>query len=501
MTSDYATVAELLARTVRVHADRPALVAGDRTWTFAELERCVIGGAARLAEGSVGPGRKVALIGANHPAYVVGFFAAQWLGATTLEASRHEALETLKRLLDDASPAMVLTDRRDLLAALEGSCPVQSFDAFLAAAQESGEEDRVRHRAWSRVTSGSPASVVYTSGTTGSPKGVVLSHANFSAVTGAILDYLELTPDDRYGLVLPLFHSYGKSNLLTSFAAGASLVMLDEFRDLSRFLDSLSGHGCTVVSLVPYHANMLLRRANLAGRDLSHWRAATFSGNHLPWETIDGLRRELPDLRIFSMYGLTESTTRACYVPPERLVEKRGSCGRPIRGVELRITGEDGSLLPARQTGEVWIRGPNVMQGYYNDPELTRETLIDGWLRTGDLGWLDEDGYLYLAGRKKDIIKCAGERISAFEIESVLCSHPDVVEAAVVGAPDPILGEAVRAFVVLRGNLKDLSALRKHCARNLSHHKLPRRYEVLDELPKTASGKVKKHLLGAKGHE
>ncbi|NJN65047.1 MAG: long-chain fatty acid--CoA ligase, partial [Acidobacteria bacterium] len=182
-------------------------------------------------------------------------------------------------------------------------------------------------------------------------------------------------------------------------------------------------------------------------------------------------------------------------MPPERLADKPGSCGRPIRGVRLRIVDDEGRDLPPGATGEVLIAGPNVMLGYWNEPELTRETLRDGWLYTGDLGRVDDEGFLYLVGRKRDLIKCAGERISAVEIEEALLAHPGVLEASVTGAPHDVLGEIASAFVVRRDGTLSEADLRAWCAARLTHHKIPRAFTFLDELPKTASGKVQKHRL------
>jgi long-chain acyl-CoA synthetase len=166
-----------------------------------------------------------------------------------------------------------------------------------------------------------------------------------------------------------------------------------------------------------------------------------------------------------------------------------------LPGVEIKIIDQNGNPLPPGKSGEVVLRGPNVMKGYFGELELTAATLVDGWLKTGDLGYLDEDGFLYLVGREKEIIKCAGERISPAEIEEVLMCHPKVAEAAVTGRPDPTLGEIVHAFIVPKGNSLEEGELKTYCAKMLSHHKLPRRYTFVEELPKTPTGKVKKHLL------
>jgi acyl-CoA synthetase (AMP-forming)/AMP-acid ligase II len=221
----------------------------------------------------------------------------------------------------------------------------------------------------------------------------------------------------------------------------------------------------------------------------------TFSGNKLPASTIDRLLELLPWVKIYSMYGLTESTTRVCYLPPEYLLDKKESCGKPLPGVELKILDESGQVLPTGSIGQVFVKGPNVMQCYFQDPELTSQTIVNGWLNTGDLGRLDADGFLYLEGREKDIIKCAGERISSLEIEEVILNHPEVSEVAIIGAADPVLGEVVHAFVVPKSASLRLNELRTYCAKHLSHHKIPRKYTVTNELPKTATGKIKKHLL------
>ncbi len=486
-------VADILAQALDNHPQDPALVTRDESWSYEEFGQLVSRASEFLKHRGVEAGSRTAIVGANHPAYCVAYFAAQNLASVTVEIAAHESLETLSRVISDTKASFLVTDRSDLLEELQGTVAGESFDAFLAESR-AGSKDALPLTPV-EVEEDAPASIVFTSGTTGLPKGVLLSHRNFCVVVDAIQDYLELVPEDRYALVLPLSHSYGKSNLLTTVAVGASLVILENFQALPAFLSSLSSLRCTVLSAVPFHANILLRRGNMARYDLSALRILTFSGNHLPHKTIEGLSEALPHVDIFSMYGLTESTTRACFLPPERIREKRGSCGRPIRCVEMRIVDEDGQVLPQGKVGRVELRGPNVMLGYCDEPELTARTITDGWLNTGDLGRLDEEGYLYLEGREKDIIKCAGERVCPQEIEEVLASHPSVGEVAVVGVEDSILGEAVKAFISPASASDDISALRTLCARSLSHHKIPRHLEFVDELPKTITGKILKSRL------
>jgi acyl-CoA synthetase (AMP-forming)/AMP-acid ligase II len=442
--------------------------------------------------------RRVAVVGSNHPAYVVAYFASQCLGASTVEMGQHESLEKLLDGVRRTRAGVVVTDRDDLREALRGEVPTDSFADLLAACGTAPDRAPEASPPPAPRDGSEEASIIFTSGTTGTPKGVVLSQGNFHFVVSAIIDYLALGPEDRYALMLPLHHTYGKTVLLSSLAVGAVVVLMDDFQNLPAFLGTLADRRCTVLSLVPYHVHVLLKWGNLSRVDLSSLRAITSSANKLPPSAIEALTEVLPQARIFSMYGLTESTTRATFVPPERLAAKMHSCGRPLSGVELKIVGEAGETLPPDRVGEVLLRGPNVMQGYFGDPELTAGTLTDGWLRTGDLGRLDEDGFLYLEGRMSEIIKCAGERIGPAEIEEVLMRHPAVAEAAVTASPDPVMGEVVHAYVLPREASLEEGTLRAYCAKELSHHKIPRRYTFVEEIPKTPTGKVRKHLLKGK---
>jgi acyl-CoA synthetase (AMP-forming)/AMP-acid ligase II len=233
----------------------------------------------------------------------------------------------------------------------------------------------------------------------------------------------------------------------------------------------------------------------LSQHDFSSLRMITSSADKLSPFVIDSLTKALPEVRVFSMYGLTEATTRVCYLPPDLIHIKKESCGRPLPGVELKIETEDGCAAAAGETGEVLLRGPNLMTGYWNDPDLTAETIISGWLKTGDLGHLDADGFLYIDGRKKDLIKCAGERISPFETEEILMEYPGVEEAAVVGRPDSLMGEIIHAFVSSRDSSLKEADLREHCRSKLSHNKVPYKYTIVERLPRTHTGKINKHAL------
>jgi acyl-CoA synthetase (AMP-forming)/AMP-acid ligase II len=488
-----AGIGHLFLTTLERHPDREGLAFRGRRWSYRALGGLARAAAEILRSSLRGSGSRVAIIGANHPAYVVAYFGAQALGASTVEIGRDETTAAIARALEMARPDVILTDRGDL-APIAGATPLFTFDDFFDACNQLSAHDLGEMPANLSSIDGE-ASVVFTSGTTGVPKGVILSHGNILFVVEAVTEYLQLHAEDRYAVVLPLSHTYGKSTLLTAVAAGAASVLVHDFHDLAGFFGQLSNERCTVLSVVPFHLNVIARRGLPNDCDMSALRAITSSGGPLPWDTVEALGRLLPKARLFPMYGLTESSTRVTYLPPDLVPSKRGSVGQPLPGVQLQIRDDKEDPTPCDVIGQLYVRGPNVMQGYLGDAQLTADTLVDGWLKTGDLGRLDEDGCLFITGRQKDIIKVAGERISPVEIETVVASHGDVADAAVVGVPDPLLGETVVAYVVPRPGGTPLADLGAYCAARLSHHKVPRRFVEIDCIPRTATGKIRRYLL------
>jgi acyl-CoA synthetase (AMP-forming)/AMP-acid ligase II len=490
--SECANIADIFRQAMTRYPQRPALVLPDKTLSYGELWNLVASVALRLKAFIHATGNRIAIVGGNHLAYIVAYWGAQCLGASTIEIDRNESIETLLNAINETHARVVVTDRNDLKSALHGKIPVKLFDEFLAGCEKPNESGNLIEIP--QIADDSEASIVYTSGTTASAKGVVLSQRNFCFIAHSVADYLDLDEEDRCALVLPLCHTYGKSVMLSAAAAGAAVVMLNGFSRQEDFLQ-LSAKKCTMLSVVPYHLHLLVKSGSLSKYDFSSLRTITSSANKLSPDVIDCLTVALPQSRIFSMYGLTEATTRACYVPPEFLPIKKESCGRPIAGVEIKIAPESGISVSLGGVGEILLRGPNIMKGYWEDSKLTADTIVDGWLKTGDIGHLDDDGFLYIDGRKKDIIKCAGERINPWEIEEVLREHPGVDEAAVVGCRDSLMGEILHAYVTPRVPSLKISALRDHCCARLYRHKIPYRYSIVTNLPKTTTGKIQKHLL------
>ena len=292
--------------------------------------------------------------------------------------------------------------------------------------------------------------------------------------------------------MLPFHYAYGASVLHTHISAGATLVLENSLAFPQRVLAVAAAERVTGLPGVPSTFALLLRRAHLGNFDLTSLRWLSQAGGAMAPVLTDELRAALPQARLYVMYGQTEATARLTWLPPERLAEKRGACGRALPGGELRIADpRSGETLATGESGEVCARGDNIMAGYWRNEEATRAVLREGWLHTGDLGRLDAEGFLFLDGRRGDMIKSGAHRISPFEIEEVLLGFAGVEEAIAVAAVDELLGEVVKAIVVPRSGVElDPLALQRHCRDALAAYKVPKQVELVRELPRTSSGKV-----------
>lgn len=340
------------------------------------------------------------------------------------------------------------------------------------------------------------AAIIYTSGTTGHPKGVMLSHKNLSANIESILEYLKLSHADSVLNVLPFYYSYGNSVLHTHLAAGGKIVIENSLAFPHNILKRITEETITGFSGVPSTYAILTNRNNLSDYDLSSLRYMTQAGGAMAPSNIAKIRSELPHVKFYVMYGQTEATARLAYLPPEKLDDKLGSIGIPIPGVKLEIRDEKGKPVRAWEVGEIYASGENIMLGYWRDMEETNKVLINGWLKTGDLAHIDDEGYIYIDGRKSDMIKSGAHRISPKEIEETIAELEGVSEVAVVGVTDELMGQLIKAVIVMKQGYKlDKRVIMAHCKSNLAIYKLPKFIEFSSEIPKTASGKIRRFLL------
>lgn len=341
------------------------------------------------------------------------------------------------------------------------------------------------------------AALMFTSGSTGKPRGVVVTHANIIANTKSIVQYLGLTQADRIMTVLPFHYCFGTSLLHTHLSVGATLVIDPRFMYPEKVLDRMQVTQCTGFAGVPSHFQILLRKSTLDRRKFPHLRYVQQAGGHLAPSFIRELRKALPNTQIFVMYGQTEATARLSYVPPVDLDRKLGSIGKAVPGVTLKVIDECEREIQPGETGQIVAEGANIAQGYWNDPEESAKYFRDGRLYTGDLATIDKEGFIYILDRAKDFLKCGGKRVGCRQIEEKLLEFDELLEAAVVGISDEILGEAVRAYVVPRKSesvgLQDRVLL--FCKENLSHQLVPKDVIVMKSLPKNSAGKIMKSDL------
>ncbi|WP_280497497.1 class I adenylate-forming enzyme family protein [Nocardia asiatica] len=461
-----------------------ACIADDRAAldnaTFAE---CVRSAAAVLCAHGVRQGDVVALVLPNRLEFVVVLFAAWRLGASVTPVKPEATLAEMRYQVEDCAAEVVVTEGGRAAGTLDvaevvrpgGAHAVPDAVAFDPAA---------------------PALIIYTSGTTGQPKGVVLDHANVAAMCEMLVEILALDETDHSLLILPLFHVNGiVVSVLSPLLAGGRATIAGRF-SASAFFDVVERVRPTYFSAVPAIYAMLVAQPAGLRPDTSSLRRVICGAAPMPAELIARFETRF-GVPIVEGYGLSEGTCASTLNPPTG-PRKPGTVGLPLPGQTVAIMDADGELVADGTSGEVVIRGANVMRGYLGKPEATARTVVDGWLHTGDVGYFDQDGYLVLVDRIKDMIIRGGENIYPKEIENVLHTHPAVLEAAVVGAPDPVLGEVPVAHVVAMPDA-DVGAaeLALHCRKSLARTKVPVSIELVEALPRNPVGKIDKRKLRA----
>ncbi|MBN2544969.1 MAG: AMP-binding protein [Spirochaetes bacterium] len=340
------------------------------------------------------------------------------------------------------------------------------------------------------------AEIAYTSGSTGRPKGVMLTHLNLVSNMNSIIKYLKLSNKDRIMVILPFFYIYGKSLLLTHFLQGGSVVIDNRFLFPNKVLETMVKTEVTGFAGVPSTFSILLNRSMIRKYKFPSLRYVTQAGGAMSVE----LQKEVYDLikpaKLFIMYGATEASPRLTYLNPKFFKKKIGSIGKPVDNVDVFIANDNGDELAPNEIGEIAARGSNIMAGYWNDQDSTKEVLKNGLYFTGDLGKMDDEGFLYVVGRKKDIIKVKGYRVSAKEIEESILKHEAVLESAVIGVNDEILGEAVKAYIVLKNETSVSEEDIKNFLLNyIAVYMIPKYIEFCKKLPKNEAGKIMKSEL------
>jgi amino acid adenylation domain-containing protein len=508
---------DYLLAAARQAPDKLALVCPDQRLTYAEIDGRSNQLAWALRRRGVERGDRVVVFAENGPEAVIAFWAALKADAVVSVVNPLTRPDKLAYLLADCRARALVTEAH-LARVFE---PAASRSPHLASVVVAGRVEEGRLLAlpggvsWAEVLGPERpdvpppraaidvdlAALVYTSGSTGEPKGVMLTHRNMLAASRSITEYLEIRADDVILNVLPLAFDYGLYQMIMAFRQRARLVLERSAAYPARMLEVMAGEAVTGFPGVPTIFAVLAGMTDLSRYNLSRVRYVTNTAAALPARHIRALQRIFPRARLFSMYGLTECK-RCTYLPPEMIDVKPGSVGIAIPNTELWLVDEHDRRLGPGEVGQLVIRGATVMAGYWEKPEATARRLRPGpvpgerVLYTGDLCRLDEDGYLYFVARMDDVIKSRGEKVAPREVEDAIADVPGVREVAVIGVPDDILGQAVKAFVVLDpGATLTEEDLRRECLKRLEPFLVPKYIEMRAELPKTGTGKVAKTAL------
>jgi len=514
MTTDL-NLATLLADSAARHPARPALVAGDTTVDYAGLDTFARMFAGALANLGIRPGEHVALLLPNVAQFSVAYFGAHYAGTPVVPLNVLLTADELTYHLEDSQAAVVVVWESflgPLQEALERTGTVRHVIVVradlsdLSAPDADADSAVTWHNLGALIGGASPvaaahptaaddtAVVLYTSGTTGRPKGAELTHANLVSNARAAAGLVDLGPDTVALVCLPLFHAFGMTVMHNAvLSVGGTLVLLPRFHPRTA-LQLMDRHRVTFLGGVPTMF-MALLEADPSGCDLSALRWCVSGGAPMPAPVMSEFEARF-GVTLLEGYGLSETSPAASFTVPDR-PRTPGSIGYPLPGVDIRLVDDDGHVVTAPDTaGEIHVRGPNVMKGYWRNPQATAEAVVDGWFHTGDIGMTDADGALRIVDRKKDLVIRAGYNVYPREIEGVLHLHPAVAMAAVVGVPHSRLGEEVKAVITLKpGATATPKEIVAFCRRHLAAYKYPRLVEVRDSLPLGPTGKVLKTAL------
>ncbi len=498
------TIDDMFRAAVTRASSAEAVVDGDRRVSYRELESLVAKAAAGLVERGVAKGDRIAILLGNRTEFIVALLAIGRVGAVSVPIGTREAAPNIAFIIGNCQARGVifeadLADRipernqngslQLFIATGTDIADVESFDDLCAG-------DRRLDEVASPTSEEDAAVILYTSGTTGQPKGAILSHVNIIHSSMHFQECWEFEDGERSILAVPASHVTGLVAIITSMINVAGCIVMMRSFDVQGYLSLAARERMTTTVLVPAMYNLILLRGNFLGLDLSAWRIGGFGGAPMPEASIEAMAERLPALHLLNAYGSTECATIISVVPIGHTRKCLDSVGAGVPCGDLRIVGDDGKEAAPGETGEVWVRGPMTINGYWEREEATRTSFVDGYWRSGDIGSIDVEGFLRLFDRKNDVINRGGYKIYSVEVENVLARHPGIVEAAAVSHPDKVLGEKLHVFVQRDAQDIDEEGIRNFCRTMLADYKVPDFVTFLsDGLPRNPNGKVLKRAL------
>lgn len=498
---------QMLERAAERHAEQCALVCGEQRLSYRQLLATAASLAAGMAQAGVRVGDRVALLLGNRIEFVVALFAAARLGAIAVPLSTREQTPGLSYMLQHCGAVLLLHEAE--LASIVP--PAAELPAIRQRWQLGGGPLAAGSSAYvdhllpgtvpvAEVHEQDTAAILYTSGTTGRPKGAMLTHLGIVHSSMHYALAMGLGPNDATVAAVPLSHVTGLVALTTTFVyCAGKMVIMPAFK-AADYLRIAGAERISHSLMVPAMYKLCLLDPSFAQYDLSAWRIGAYGGAPMPVAVIVELGEKIPELMLMNCYGATETTSPATLMPPGQTRAHNDTVGQSLHCVDMRVMDDEGRELPAGTLGEIWIKGPMVVSGYWNNPEATQANITGGYWHSGDLGTIDEQGYVRVMDRKKDMINRGGFKIYTIEVENALYEHAAVQECAVVAKPCPVLGERVHAFISLKpGHLPSdalSNEIRSHCAARLSDYKVPESYSVgVEPLPRNANGKLLKREM------
>lgn len=508
---------EFLGIASAICPDRDGMVFGGQRWTYVQALERVNKLANALEMLGVGKGDRLGIIHVNCPQYIESYFASAKLGSIFIPLNFRAKADEIAYMVANAEAKILFVGTRylEMINSLRPNLPTVTrcisidieggrSDEYEDLIQSASSEEATREIGDEDITI-----LMYTSGTSGRPKGVPLRHSAF--VTYVLENVEPANPDieERNLLTVPLYHVAGMQAMLAAIYGGRTLVLMEQF-EVKEWLEAVQREQATRVMLVPTMLKRIIDDPDFHKYDLRSLKIITYGAAPMPFEVIQKAIKVMPEVRFINAFGQTETASTITTLGPEdhiiegteeerqkKLKRLASSIGKPLPDVEVKIVGEDGETLAPLEVGEILARGPRIMTGYWRDEQKTSQVLNpDGWLRTGDRGWIDENGYIYLAGRSDDLIIRGGENISPEEIENVIFSYSKVEEVAVIGVPDPEWGQQPRAIIVLKqGESATPEEIIEYCHAKLAGFKRPRSVFFVDSLPRNPMGKVLRRKL------